>query len=197
MKTPKQRFLSFMYPFLKRFAKLSGKHRLVLKNKNLINPLTPFENFFAVLNAGQILLMKEWRGKKILIVNTASDCGYTEQYNELQQLHETYGHRIRVIAFPTNDFGEQEKGSDHEIIQFCQDNFGVSFPVAKKSTVIKSGDQHPVFHWLTSKDKNGWNDQAPKWNFCKFLINEEGMLTHYFEPTISPMSKHILDAIKQ
>jgi glutathione peroxidase len=85
-----------------------------------------------VLNAGQILLMKEWRGKKILIVNTASDCGYTEQYNELQQLHETYGHRIRVIAFPTNDFGEQEKADDTSIIRFCQDNFGVQFPSCKK-----------------------------------------------------------------
>ena len=195
MKTPKQQFLSFMYPFLKRFAKLSGTHRLVLKNKNLIKPLTPFESFFAVLNAGQVLLMKEWRGKKILVVNTASDCGYTEQYKELQQLHETYGHHIRVIAFPTNDFGEQEKADDTSIIRFCQDNFGVQFPLARKCSVLPSAQQHPIFRWLSSKEQNGWNDQPPRWNFCKYLINEEGILTHYFDPAISPMSEMVVKSI--
>jgi glutathione peroxidase len=184
-----------MYPFLKRFAKLSGTHSQVLKNKNLIKPLTPFESFFAVLNAGQILLMKEWKGKKILIVNTASDCGYTEQYNELQQLHETYGHHIHVIAFPTNDFGEQEKADDTSIIRFCRDNFGVQFPLAKKCSVLPSPQQHPIFRWLSSKEQNGWNDQPPRWNFCKYLINEEGILTHYFDPAISPMSEIVIKSI--
>jgi glutathione peroxidase len=197
MKTPKQQFLSAIYPFIKWSAKLVGTHSTVLYNKKNIKPVSSIYNHFVGIINGDLLMLQEWKGKKILIVNTASDCGYTAQYKELEKLHQQYGQLIKIIAFPSNDFGEQEKGSDHEIIQFCQDNFGVSFPVAKKSTVIKSGDQHPVFHWLTSKDKNGWNDQAPKWNFCKFLINEEGMLTHYFEPTISPMSKHILDAIKQ
>jgi glutathione peroxidase len=149
-----------------------------------------------IINGGLIML-HEWKGKKILIVNTASDCGYTEQYKDLETLHRKYGNSVKVIAFPSNDFGEQEKGSDAEIIHFCQDNFGVHFPVAKKTTVIKSADQHPVFKWLTSKDENGWNDHAPKWNFCKYLINEQGILTHYFDPTLSPLSKTVLDAIKQ
>ena len=195
MKTTKQRFLSFLYPFLKGFTKLSGTHRTVLKNKNGTKPLTPFENFFAVLNGGQILLLKEWRGKKILVVNTASNCGYTEQYNELQQLHETYGHLVRVIAFPSNEFGEQEKADDTLIIRFCQDNFGVQFPVAKKCAVLPSPQQHPIFRWLSSKEQNGWNDQSPRWNFCKYLVNEEGMLTHYFDPAVSPMSEVVIESI--
>jgi glutathione peroxidase len=102
-----------------------------------------------------------------------------------------------VLGFPANDFKEQEKGSDEEIARFCKVNFGVSFPLMKKSSVIRSSQQNPVFQWLTDSSKNGWSNKQPSWNFSKYLVNEEGVLTNYFGPTISPMSRDVLNAIKQ
>jgi glutathione peroxidase len=102
-----------------------------------------------------------------------------------------------VIAFPANDFHEQEKGSDEEIGKSCKVNFGVTFPIALKSSVIKGNDQQKVFHWLTDKTKNGWNNKPPSWNFSKYLISEEGLLMNYFDPAISPLSEEILKAIEE
>jgi len=196
MKTAKQKILSTLYPWLTRLNKILGNHSLILVNTKNIKPAVPVNNNFVTLNNGNIFSLKEWSGKKILFVNTASDCGYTEQYGELQKLHDNYGHLVKIIAFPSNEFGEQERGADDEIIKFCQDNFGVQFPLAKKTFVKKSKLQHPVFQWLSHKEMNGWNDQAPKWNFCKYLVNEQGVLTHYFDPTISPVSQEMLQAIQ-
>ncbi|WP_315818648.1 glutathione peroxidase [Paraflavitalea speifideaquila] len=128
-------------------------------------------------------------------MNTASDCGYTNQYEDLQKLYETYKDKLVIIGFPANDFHEQEKGNDEEIAQFCKVNFGVSFPLAKKSVVIKSPEQNPVFGWLTHKALNGWNEQEPSWNFSKYLVNERGVLTHYFDPSVSPTSNVVITAI--
>ncbi len=136
------------------------------------------------------------KGKKILLVNTASNCGYTNQYNDLQKLHQRYSDKLVVLGFPANDFKEQEKGNDEEIAQFCQVNFGVSFPLAKKSRVVKSVEQNPVFNWLTDKSKNGWTNKQPSWNFAKYLVNENGILTHYFDPSISPLDKQVISAIE-
>ena len=121
-----------------------------------------------------------------MLVNTASNCGYTAQYKELEELYEKYKNQLVIIGFPANDFKEQEKGSDEEIAQFCRVNYGISFPLSKKSVVIKSPEQNPVFRWLTDKSRNGWNDKPPTWNFSKYLVNEEGTLTHYFDPAIPP-----------
>ena len=131
----------------------------------------------------------------MLLVNTASDCGYTGQYDELQKLYEEYQNKLIVIGFPANDFKEQEKGSDEEIAQFCKINYGVTFPLIKKSSVIKGNSQNEVYQWLSNKNLNGWNDQQPTWNFSKYLINEEGALTNYFAPFISPLSKDVIAAI--
>ena len=96
-----------------------------------------------------------------------------------------------VIGFPANDFKEQEKGNDEDIAQFCKMNFGVTFPLVRKSTVIKGRDQQEVFQWLTDKTKNGWNSKQPSWNFSKYLVNEMGTLTNYFDPAIPPLSEAI------
>ena len=130
-----------------------------------------------------------------MIVNTASDCGYTPQYAELQKLYQHAKEELEIIAFPANDFKEQEKGTDEEIAQFCSLNYGVSFPLTKKTVVVKGEAQHPVFRWLTSRDKNGWNNEAPSWNFAKYLINENGVLTHCFDPAVSPLSTEVTAAV--
>ena len=132
-----------------------------------------------------------------MIVNTASNCGYTNQYQELQKLYQTAKENLEIIAFPANDFKEQEKGNDDEIAKFCSINYGVQFPIAKKSSVTKNEDQNNIFSWLTNKQQNGWNDYQPHWNFSKYLINEEGILTHYFHPAISPLSEEVFEAIKK
>ena len=121
-----------------------------------------------------------------MIVNTASECGYTAQYAELQQLYTKYADQLTIIGFPSNDFKEQEKGTDDEIAAFCKVNFGVTFPLAKKSSVLKGLGQNEVFQWLTMKEMNGWNEQQPTWNFSKYLIDEKGRLTHYFDPSVVP-----------
>ena len=102
-----------------------------------------------------------------------------------------------IIGFPANDFKEQEKGNDDDIASFCKLNFGVSFPLASKSVVVKTAQQNPVFNWLTHAAQNGWNEQAPSWNFSKYLVNEEGVLTHYFDPAIDPMSDAVTKAITE
>jgi len=104
---------------------------------------------------------------------------------------------LEIIAFPANDFKEQEKGPDEAIAAFCSINYGVSFPLVKKSIVIKGVAQHPVFRWLTDKGLNGWNDKPPSWNFAKYLVNEEGVLTHYFEPAVSPLSDAVRKAVAE
>ena len=145
--------------------------------------MASFYDLKSILNNGEEFSFEQLKGKKVLIVNTASDCGYTNQYDELQKLHELYPDKLIILGFPSNDFGEQEKGDDKEIAQFCKINFDVSFPLMKKSTVIKKDDQNEIYRWLTNADKNGWSNQAPVWNFYKYIINEEGILTHYFAPT--------------
>ena len=100
-----------------------------------------------------------------------------------------------VIGFPANDFHGQEPKGDEEIEKFCTINFGVSFPLASKSVVVKSPQQNDVFKWLTDKGKNGWNDQQPSWNFSKFVVDEEGVLTNYFDPAISPLSDEVVESL--
>lgn len=136
------------------------------------------------------------KGKKILIVNTASKCGYTPQYEELQQLCTLHGDSVAILGFPCNDFGGQESGSESEIGAFCTKNYGVTFQMFEK-VHIKGNEQHPLYKWLTDPNQNGWNKAAPTWNFCKYLINEKGELINFFGSGVKPMSKTMLDAIKK
>jgi glutathione peroxidase len=100
-----------------------------------------------------------------------------------------------VLGFPSNDFKQQEKGTDAEIAEFCRQNFGVTFPLMQKSVVIKSENQNPVFQWLTDSSKNGWNDKQPSWNFSKYLVDENGALINFFGPSVSPLSSNLLKAV--
>jgi glutathione peroxidase len=169
-----------------RFSRASGRSAAILRNEKNIKPVRSVYDLSVPLNNGEELPLSRFEGKKILLVNTASDCGYTDQYDDLQKLYTQHQQDLVVIGFPANDFKEQEKGSDEEIAQFCRLNYGISFPLSKKSVVIKSPQQNEIFRWLTDKTRNGWNDKPPSWNFSKYLVNEEGVLTHYFDPAISP-----------
>jgi glutathione peroxidase len=189
--------LRIVYPFLIHLNRLLRKNNKVAENRSGIKPVESIYDLSVHLNNGAILPLSALRGKKILLVNTASDCGYTAQYAELQKLYQHAKEDLTIIGFPANDFKQQEKGSDEEIAQFCSQNYGVSFPIARKTTVIKKEGQHPVFQWLTHKELNGWNNQQPVWNFSKYLVNEEGILTHYFDPAVLPVSDEVLRAINQ
>ena len=190
----RQKILKATYPFWMWFSKLRGKNVTQLVNREKDPPVS-FYSLNAELNDGSNLDFSVLKGKKILLVNTASDCGYTRQYEDLQRLYQDHQEKLSIIAFPANDFKEQEKGTDQEIAAFCRLNYGVSFPLVKKSIVKKSSAQHPVFQWLTNPAKNGWNAQAPSWNFTKYLVGENGSLISYFGPSISPLSKEIVDAV--
>ena len=144
---------------------------------------------------GEKFSFEKLKGKKVLLVNTASDCGFTNQYADLQKLYQHSKEDLEIIAFPANDFKEQEKGNNEEIEKFCVNNYFIRFKLAKKTSVIKTDLQNPVFQWLSRKENNGWNDRQPRWNFTKYLVNEEGMLTHYFEPSVSPVSEEVIVAI--
>ena len=168
----------------------------MVHNAKMTTPPVSFYSLSATGNNGKELLFETLKGKKVLLVNTASDCGYTAQYAELQKLYRHAKEDLEIIAFPSNDFKEQEQGSDAAIAQFCSVNFGVSFPLTKKAVVVKAPDQHPVYQWLTRAQLNGWNNKAPAWNFSKYLVNENGELTHYFDPGVSPVSTEVLQAIQ-
>jgi len=194
--TVRQTVLKAVYPLWMSLNRLLGKRSKVLVNKKNIQPFQSFYSLSVQLNNGSFLSFDSLRGRKLLLVNTASDCGYTNQYSDLQKLYEKYD-KLTVIAFPANDFQQQEKGSDEEIGNFCKINFGVTFPVALKSSAVKGNGQQKVFQWLTDKTKNDWNNKPPSWNFSKYLINEEGILTNYFDPAISPLSEEVLKAIEE
>jgi glutathione peroxidase len=193
----KQKILKAFYPVLMWAGKKTGVRATVLFNTQQVLPSSPFYNMHVILNNNTRLPFETLKGKKVLLVNTASDCGYTNQYEHLQKLHEQYKDKLVIVGFPANDFKEQEKGSDDEIASFCKVNFGVTFPLSKKTSVIKSAQQHPVFAWLSAAGLNGWNNQQPSWNFFKYLVNEQGMLTHYFDPSIDPLSEQVVSAINK
>lgn len=138
---------------------------------------------------GKALDLKKYKGKKILIVNTASKCGYTKQYADLQKLADAYKDKLVVIGFPANNFGGQEPGENLNIKEFCQKNFGVTFPLAEKSSV-KGDDINPLFKYLTTAANPDFTGDI-KWNFEKFLIDEKGQLIHRFRSAVTPMSPEI------
>ena len=177
------------------YSRNRENRKKILQNRNNVRPLHSFYSLAVRLNNNTELNFDSLKGKKVLLVNTASDCGYTNQYDDLQKLFETTKDKLIVIGFPANDFKEQEKGNDEEIAQFCKINFGVTFPLAKKSSV-KGEKQNEIFKWLSDKNENGWNNKQPSWNFSKYLVNEQGLLTHYFDPAISPLSEEVKKAIQ-
>lgn len=194
--TLRQKTLQLIYPLFVFYKRIKAKPK-TLYNKDLVKPLVSFYRLSAVMNSGNSFSFENLKGKKVLLVNTASDCGYTGQYKELQQLQEQFPTQLQIIGFPSNDFKEQEKKNDEAIAEFCLVNYGVKFPLAKKSHVRKTKEINDVFKWLTSRGINGWNEQQPRWNFSKYLVDEDGILTHYFDPAVSPLSQNVVKAILQ
>jgi glutathione peroxidase len=193
--TYRQKVLKAVYPAFMWYNRMTGKKTKVMTNKAVIPPQSLYK-LSTDLNDGSRLSFDSLKGKKILIVNTASNCGYTNQYDDLEKLYEKYKDKLLVIGFPANDFKEQEKGTDEEIAKFCKLNYGVTFPLAKKSTVVKSEQQNAIFKWLSDANNNGWNNQQPTWNFSKYLIDETGRLINYFDPAVSPLSDEMIKAIE-
>ncbi len=194
--TTRQKILKAGYPAMMWFTKLTGVNSKALSNKGVTAPES-FYNLPAVLIDNSTINLDQYKGKKILLVNTASDCGYTGQYEQLEKLYQQHREKLVILGFPANDFKGQEKGNDLAIASFCKLNYGVSFPLFKKSKVINGTDQNEIFKWLSQKNKNGWNEQAPTWNFCKYLIDEQGRLTHFFASSVEPSSQEVLAAINQ
>lgn len=144
---------------------------------------------------GEEIDLSSYAGKKLLLVNVASACGFTPQYAQLQELYEHFQDRLTVIGLPSNDFGGQEPGSHEEIKTFCSRRYGVSFPLTKKVS-IKGSTAHPLYQWLQQKDKNGQKDSAVQWNFHKYLLDEKGQLIESFPSVVSPLDDAILSRIE-
>ena len=145
-------------------------------------------------SSGKSFRMKRFSGKKILIVNVASNCGYTPQYKDLQNLYDEFSNILEIIAVPCNDFGGQEPSNNEGIKEFCRVNYGVTFSILEKIK-IKGQSSHPLYRWLTDPSKNGWNSKFPSWNFCKYLIDEKGNLIEYFPSGINPKSNKIISKL--
>ena len=145
---------------------------------------------------GTTIDFARFKGKKILIVNTASECGYTPQYEDLQKLHEKYRDKLVIVGFPSNDFGQQEPGSNSEIAAFCKKNYGVTFPMAAKISVTGK-DMAPIYHWLTEKQHNNYENTTVKWNFQKYLIDEKGNLVKMYPSKVKPADVELISAIEK
>lgn len=153
-------------------------------------------NFKVESLSGGTIDFSKFKGKKILIVNTASECGYTPQYEGLEKLYKEQKGNLVIVGFPANDFGAQEPGNNAAIAGFCKKNYGVSFPMAAKISV-KGAAQAPIYKWLTQKSLNGVQDAEVKWNFHKFLIDENGHLIAVFPSAIKPEGPEIKAALKK
>lgn len=155
---------------------------------------TAYDFSFNYLMEDKLLQLSEFKGKVILVVNTASECGFTPQYEGLEKLYETYKDKgFVIIGVPSNDFGGQEPGSNQEIAKFCKINYGVTFPMASKE-VVSGDDAHPFYKWARKTLGFG---TAPKWNFHKYLINRKGELVDYFNSTTSPENDRVKEAIEK
>lgn len=155
----------------------------------VVGSSSPLYDFKINSLEGKLIDFSQYKGKTLLIVNTASKCGYTPQYTELQKLHETYGSKVTILGFPANNFGAQEPGSNEEIASFCQKNYGVTFQMFEKISV-KGDDQHALYKWL--KEKTG---QEPGWNFCKYLIKPDGTVK-FFASKVKPLDEQIVNELK-
>lgn len=137
------------------------------------------------LESGKMVDFHKYQGKKVVLLNVASKCGYTPQYADWEAFYKEHGDKVVVLGFPANNFMGQEPGSNDEIASFCTKNYGVTFPMFQKVSV-KGSDKDPLYKWLSTKELNGWNDQEPTWNFCKYVINEKGELVSFFPSAVKP-----------
>lgn len=193
--TTRQSILRSVYPVLTGVTRFFGGNSKILLPPSSTTPVNSIYDIPFELIDGQPTSLSAYKGKKIIVVNTASDCGYTAQYEALQNLYAQRKQDLVIIGFPANDFKKQEKGSNEEIATFCKKNYGVEFPMAMKTSVIKGVDQHALYKWLSDPSINGWNSAAPSWNFSKYVLDEEGKLIAYCDPAIEPLSDSFLKII--
>jgi glutathione peroxidase len=184
-----RKIINQTYPLRTWFSKVTGLGIEVYENKNKEPASESFYSLKAILNSGKEISFEKFRGKKVLLVNVASECGFTPQYAELEKLYQQ--DEVIVLGFPSNNFGSQEPLNDEKIANFCKVNFGVTFPVFKKNDVT-GFEKQPVYKWLTDPGKNGWNNEEPKWNFYKYLVDENGNLEKIFSSSVSPLDKKFI-----
>jgi len=192
----RQSVLKTLYPAIMWSSKAAGKKQ-TLTNTNNAAPTVSFYTLSVKDINGNEFKFSDLKGKKVLIVNTASNCGFTGQYEALEKLAQQFGNKLVVVGFPSNDFKEQEAGANTDIASFCKKNYGVTFPLMEKTMVIKGQAQNQVHKWLSDMSINGWCNQEPAWNFCKYLVNEQGVLTNYFPMTVDPMAPEVISAIEK
>jgi glutathione peroxidase len=161
--------------------KISGSYSEQLKGS--------IYDFKMISLEGEEIDFSKYKGKTLLIVNTASKCGYTPQYADLEKLHDDYGDKVVVLGFPANDFLWQEPGSNEDIATFCERNYGVSFQMFEKISV-KGGNKHPLYKWLEAA-----SGESPSWNFCKYVISKDGKTVKFFPSKVKPLDKPIMDEI--
>jgi len=164
---------------------------IAMISTSLFSQSTGFYDFKVKTLEGKDFDFASLKGKKVMIVNTASKCGYTPQYEDLQTLHEQFGQKLVIIGFPANNFMNQEPGTAEEIREFCNTKYEVTFPLMEKISV-KGNDMHPLYQWLTSKEKNGVMDSSVKWNFQKYLIDENGKLVDVLYSKDKPGSEKVM-----
>ena len=188
-----KKLISKTYSIRINLSKKTGIGIDILYNKENIFALSSFYDLSGV-SGGRIINFAEFEGKYVLLVNVASECGFTPQYTELQELQDKYCNDLVVLGFPSNEFAGQEPGNDDTIVKFCKLNFGVTFPIFLKDSVIGKSKQ-PVYKWLTEIPYNGWNIKEPGWNFCKYLIDPTGNLVAFYSSSVSPLDNAIISKI--
>lgn len=181
-----KKIITKLYSLRMRVSRLTGLGIDISVNDSKAKSPENFYDLQAKAINGEIISFEKFRGKKVLLVNLASQCGFTPQYNELEELHRMHNSQLAVIGFPSDDFGRQEPGTDAEIENFCKLNFGVTFPLFAKDHV-KGNNKQPVYEWLSNAKKNGWNNEGPSWNFYKYLVDEHGHLEKIFSSSVSPL----------
>jgi len=163
-----------------------------------VNALTPPQSLYDFkvksLVGDETVDLSKYKGKKVVILNVASKCGYTKQYADWEKFNKEHGDKVVVLGFPSNNFGGQEPGTSEEIATFCKATYGVSFPMFEK-VEVKGDAKAPIYKWLTTKDLNGWNDKEPTWNFCKYVVNEKGELTNFFASKVLPTDPEFVAAV--
>ena len=180
------KLISYTYPIRMKLSAITGIGVNIAENPGNKKAPISFYSLKATTNSGHEISFEEYSGKRILIVNLASQCGFTPQYTELEQLHQQKKNVV-ILGFPSNNFGSQEPGTDADIAEFCKVNYGVTFQLFRKNDV-RGNNRQPVYQWLSDEIKNGWNNQEPQWNFYKYLVDENGNLSKIFSSSISPLN---------
>lgn len=196
-----------IFSLLLAFSACFNAHEIKHRPSNLENNAVPvslktnnpmeskFYDFKMKSLDGEEVSFAQFKGKKIVVLNVASQCGYTPQYADWEKFYKENKEKIVVLGFPCNQFMGQEPGESADIKAFCEKNYGVTFPVFEKIDV-KGDSKTPLYAWLTDKNQNGWNEQEPSWNFCKYLINEKGELVEFFASKIKPEDAEFQKALK-